>query len=269
MPAACLRTTQMEASGDRKGQLTRKLRVAKALNKYQVAIVRAEKEAAPKSHLQIAQVLLGLLGGLGSLVLAGFGRDRVVDLADVVGLDRKRLVLYAVSHVRLGLDLAVNNHQRPSLDGGGGLRERSPNLNLEPIGVLVLGVATVFPCARRSSPSGGPNQVWREATAHQRVGRRAKTATARSWAPSRCVAPFFASSVGSSRRRNCGRSRSDRHGCPHSRRIYAAQIDDFFCPSFKGWSAAEECADYRNRSPAQDHFLSSCFSGSETVCRLH
>src|ERR1035441_911706 len=29
-------------------------------------------------------------------------------------------------------------------------------------------------CARRSSPSGGPNQVWREAAAHQRVGRRAK-----------------------------------------------------------------------------------------------
>jgi len=29
-------------------------------------------------------------------------------------------------------------------------------------------------CARRSSPSGGPNQVWREAAAHQRVGRRGK-----------------------------------------------------------------------------------------------
>jgi len=29
-------------------------------------------------------------------------------------------------------------------------------------------------CAGRSSPSGGPNQAWREATAHQRVGRRAK-----------------------------------------------------------------------------------------------
>ena len=68
-------------------------------------------------------------------------------------------------------------------------------------------------CARRSSPSGGPNQVWREATAHQRVGRRAKTAAARSRVPSQCVAPFFASSVGSSRRRNCGRSRSERHGC--------------------------------------------------------
>ena len=29
-------------------------------------------------------------------------------------------------------------------------------------------------CARRSSPSGGPNQVWREAAALQRVGRLAK-----------------------------------------------------------------------------------------------
>ena len=85
----------------------------------------------------------------------------------------------------------------------------------------------------------GPNQIWREAAAHQRVGRRAKTAAARSRAPSRCVAPFFASSVGSSPRRICGRSRSERHGCPHSRRIYAAQIDDFFCPSFKGWSATK------------------------------
>jgi hypothetical protein len=147
-------------------------------------------------------------------------------------------VLYAVSHVRLGLDLAVNNHHRPSLDGGGELRQQSPNLNLEPIGILVLGAGTVFPCARRSSPSGGPNQVWREATAHQRVGRRAKTA-ARSRAPSRCVAPFFASSVGSFPRRNCGRGRPERHGCPHSRRLYAAQIDDFFCPSFNGWSATK------------------------------
>jgi hypothetical protein len=42
------------------------------------------------------------------------------------------------------------------------------------------------------------------------------------------VAPFFASSGGNSPRRNCGRSRSERHGCPHSRLIYAAQIDDFF-----------------------------------------
>jgi hypothetical protein len=78
----------------------------------------------------------------------------------------------------------------------------------------VLGAGTVFPCARRSSPSGGPNQVWREATAHQRVGRRAKTAAAMSRARSRCVSPFFASSVGSFPRRNCGRSRSERHWLP-------------------------------------------------------
>jgi len=51
-------------------------------------------------------MLLGFLGGLGRLALAGFARCRVVDLADVVGLDRERLVLYAVSRVRLGLDLA-------------------------------------------------------------------------------------------------------------------------------------------------------------------
>jgi len=108
-------------------------------------------------------LLLALLDGLGRLVLAGFARCRVVDLAKVVGLDRKRLVLQAVSRVRLGLDLAFNNYQLPSLEGGGGLRQRPPNLNLEPIGILVLGAATVFPCARRSSPSGGPNQVWREA----------------------------------------------------------------------------------------------------------
>jgi len=31
-----------------------------------------------------------------------------------------------------------------------------------------------LPLARRSSPSGGTNQVWREAPAHHRVGRRAK-----------------------------------------------------------------------------------------------
>ena len=143
-------------------------------------------------------MLLGnLLGGLGRLALAGFARLRVVGLADVVGLDRKSLVLHAVSLVRLGLDLAFNDDRRPGLEGDGELHQRSQNLNLEPIGILVLGAATVFPCARRSSPSGGPNQVWREAAAHQRVGRRAKTA-ARSRAPSRCVAPFFASSVGSS-----------------------------------------------------------------------
>ena len=69
-------------------------------------------------------MLLGLLGGLGRLAIADFARCRVVDLADVVGLDRESLVLHAVSRVRLGLDLAFNNHQRPSLEGGGGLRER-------------------------------------------------------------------------------------------------------------------------------------------------
>jgi len=82
------------------------------------------EKAAPKSRLQVARMLLGLLGGLGSLALAGFVRCRVVNLADVVGLDRERLVLHAVSRVRLGLDLAFNNHQRPSLEGGGGLGER-------------------------------------------------------------------------------------------------------------------------------------------------
>ena len=51
------------------------------------------EKAAPKSRLQVA---LKLLGFLGRLALAGFVRCRVVDLADVVGLDRKRLVLYAV-----------------------------------------------------------------------------------------------------------------------------------------------------------------------------
>ena len=78
------------------------------------------------------------------------------------------------SRVRLRLDLAFNDDRRPGLGGGAELCQRPPNLNLEPIGILVLGAATVFPCAGRSSPSGGPNQVWREATAHQRAGRRAK-----------------------------------------------------------------------------------------------
>ena len=67
-------------------------------------------------------MLLGFLGGLGRLVLAGFVRCRVVDLADVVGLDRKRLVFHAVSRVRLGLDLAFNDDRRPGLERGGELR---------------------------------------------------------------------------------------------------------------------------------------------------
>ncbi len=162
-----------------------------------------------------------------------------ISSATISSADRERLVFHAISRVRLGLHLAFDDNRRPGLEGGSELRQQPPNLNLEPIGVLVLGAVTVFPCVRRSSPSGGPNQVWREATAHQRVGRRVKTAAARSRAPSRCVAPFFASSVGSLPRRNCGRSRSERHGCPHSRLIYTAPIEDFFCPSFKGWSATK------------------------------
>src|ERR1039457_4136200 len=86
-----------------------------------------------------------LLRLLGRLALAGFVRCRVVDLADVVGLDRKRLVLHAVSRVRLWLDLAFNDDRRPGLQGGGELRQRPRNLNLEPIGVLVLGAVLVLP----------------------------------------------------------------------------------------------------------------------------
>ena len=82
-------------------------------------------------------MLLGLLGGLGRLAGAGFGRCRVVDLADVVGLDRESLVLHAVSRVRLWLDFAFNDDRRAGLERGGELRQRPPNLNLEPIGVLV------------------------------------------------------------------------------------------------------------------------------------
>ena len=90
-------------------------------------------------------MLLGFLGGLGRLALACFAWYRVVDLADVVGLDRKRLVLHTVSRVRIGLDLAFNNDRRPGLESGGELRHWSPNLNLEPIGVFVLGAVLVFP----------------------------------------------------------------------------------------------------------------------------
>ena len=93
-------------------------------------------------------MLLGFLGGLGRLALAGFARCRIVDLADVVGLDRESLVLHAVSRVRLGLDLAFNDDRRPGFEGGGELRQRPPNLNLEPISVLVLGTVLVFPLVR-------------------------------------------------------------------------------------------------------------------------
>jgi len=48
---------------------------------------------------------------------------RVVDLADVIGLDRERLVLHAVSRVRVGLDLAFNDDRRPGLESGGELRQ--------------------------------------------------------------------------------------------------------------------------------------------------
>ena len=54
-------------------------------------------------------------------------------------------MLHAVSRVRLGLDLAFNDDRRPGLECGGELRQRPPNLNLEPIGVLVLGTVLVFP----------------------------------------------------------------------------------------------------------------------------
>jgi hypothetical protein len=99
-------------------------------------------------------MLLGILGGLDRLALAGFARCRVIDLADVVGLEGKRLALHAVSRERLGLDLAFNDGRHPGLENGGELRQRPQNLNLEPIGIRVLGAATVFPCSRRSSPSG-------------------------------------------------------------------------------------------------------------------
>ena len=54
-------------------------------------------------------------------------------------------MLHAVSRVRLGLDLAFNDDRRPGLEGGGELRQRPPDLNLEPIGALVLGAVLVFP----------------------------------------------------------------------------------------------------------------------------
>ena len=54
-------------------------------------------------------------------------------------------MFHAVRRVRLGLDLAFNDNRRSGLEGGRELRQRSPNLNLEPIGVLVLGAVLVFP----------------------------------------------------------------------------------------------------------------------------
>ena len=81
------------------------------------------ERAALESRLQVARMLLGLLGGLGRFALAGFVRCRVVDLADIVGLDRESLVLHAVSRVRLWLDLAFNDDRRPGLESGGELRQ--------------------------------------------------------------------------------------------------------------------------------------------------
>ena len=85
---------------------------------------RAYDKTAPKSRLEVTRLLLGFLGGLGRLAVAGFVRCRVVDPADVVGLDREGLVFYAVSRVRLGFDLAFNDDWRPGLEGGGELRQR-------------------------------------------------------------------------------------------------------------------------------------------------
>ena len=65
-------------------------------------------------------------------------------------------MLHAVSRVRLGLDLAFHDHRRPGLEGGCELRERSPNLNLEPIGILVLGAATVSPVGKTITSSANP-----------------------------------------------------------------------------------------------------------------
>src|ERR1035437_5412370 len=89
------------------------------------------KKAAPKSRLQVARMLLGLLGGLGRLAVADFARCRVVDLADVVGLDRKSLVLHAGSRVRLWLDLAFNDglaHCPGSGKSNSNARGSSPHL---------------------------------------------------------------------------------------------------------------------------------------------
>ena len=54
-------------------------------------------------------------------------------------------MLHAVSRVRLRLDLAFNDDRHPGLEGGGELRQWPPNLNLEPICILVLGAVLVFP----------------------------------------------------------------------------------------------------------------------------
>lgn len=63
----------------------------KHLKRSKESFSAGRKKAAPKSRLQLVWMLLGLLGGLErlahALALAGFNRYRVVDLANVVGLD--------------------------------------------------------------------------------------------------------------------------------------------------------------------------------------
>ena len=87
------------------------------------------ERAALESRLQVARMLLGLLGGLGRVAIAGFVRRRVVDLADIVALDRESLTLDAVSRIRLGLDFAFNDRRRPTLKGGGEFHQRHPILS--------------------------------------------------------------------------------------------------------------------------------------------
>ena len=113
---------------------------------YPIVVPTDMVKAAPKSRLKTARMLLGLLlGGLGRLAIAGFVRCRVVDLANVVGLDRKRLVLHAVSRVRLGLDLAFNDDQRLPLAG----RLRLPSIRF--VGSWLWGRS----CRRGSLPRFG------------------------------------------------------------------------------------------------------------------
>jgi len=69
----------------------------------------------------VARVLLALLRGLGRCAGAVFFRFRVVDLADVAGLDRESLVFHAVCRVGLRLDLAFNDDGRSALEVGSDL----------------------------------------------------------------------------------------------------------------------------------------------------
>jgi hypothetical protein len=54
-------------------------------------------------------------------------------------------VFHAVCRVGLRLDLALNDDRRSGLEVGSNLHQRPPNLNLEPIGVLVFVAVLVFP----------------------------------------------------------------------------------------------------------------------------